>query len=104
MWTVRVALAVAVACGLVAVASPAAAQPAGRPPLVGFLLLGSESNAFDRSLVEAFQQGLREAGFVEGRDLVLEVVWTNNEAEVSQAVVGLVQRGAKLLIPVGTTA
>jgi len=29
--------------------------------------LGSESNAFDRSLVEAFQQGLREAGFVEGR-------------------------------------
>ena len=48
--------------------------------------------------------GLRDAGVVENRDVVLDVVWTSNELELSQAVVKLVQRGAQLLIPVGTTA
>jgi putative tryptophan/tyrosine transport system substrate-binding protein len=104
MWAARAALAVAVACSLFTVASPATAQPASRPPLVGFLPLGSESNAFDRSLVEAFRKGLSEAGFVEGRDVVLEVVWTTSEEAVPQAVLGFVRRGAKVLVPVGTTA
>ena len=48
--------------------------------------------------------GLRDAGVVENRDVVLDVVWSSNELELSQAVVKLVQRGAQLLIPVGTTA
>ena len=89
--------------GLLA-AAPAVAQPPSGPPLVGFLPLGSPSDAYDRSLVEAFQAGMREAGLVEHRDLVLEVVWTSGDLELSQAVVRLMQRGAKLLIPVGTTA
>ena len=80
------------------------AQQQNSPPLIGFLPLGSPSSTYDRSLVEAFRQGLREAGVVENRDIVLEVVWTSSESEVSQAVVKLVQRSAKLLIPVGTTA
>jgi putative tryptophan/tyrosine transport system substrate-binding protein len=86
--------------------SAAIAQPQGNsPPLVGFLPLGSPSSAYDRSLVDAFRQGLREAGVVENRDVVIEVVWTtSDELDVSRAVVDLVQRGAKLLIPVGTTA
>jgi putative tryptophan/tyrosine transport system substrate-binding protein len=104
IWAARAALAAAIACGLFTAATPAPAQQPSRPPLVGFLPLGSASNAYDHSLVDAFRKGLRDAGFVEGREVVLEVVWTNNEPEVSQAVVGLVQRGAKLLIPVGTTA
>ena len=100
----RAALAALVGWGLFTAAAPATAQPANRPPLVGFLPLGSASNAYDQSLVDAFRQGLREAGFVEGRDVALEVVWTNNELEISQAVVRLLQRGVRLLIPVGTTA
>ena len=92
-----------VAGGLFA-AAPAAAQQPNGPPLVGFLPLGSPANEYDRSLVEAFRLGLREAGVAENRDVVLDVVWTNSDLEVSQAVVKLVQRGAKLLIPVGTTA
>ena len=85
--------------------SVAAQQTVPGPPLVGFLPLGSAASAYDRSLVEAFRAGLREAGVVEGRDVVLEVVWTtSDDLDVSKAVVNLVQRGAKLLIPVGTTA
>jgi putative ABC transport system substrate-binding protein len=100
----RGVLAIAAASALFMAAAVVSAQPASRPPLVGFLPLGSESNAYDRSLVEAFRKGLREAGFVEGRDIVLEVVWTTNESDVAPAALRLVQRGAKLLIPVGTTA
>src|SRR5262245_37361376 len=62
------------------------ARAAGAPPLVGFLPLGSPADSYDRSLVEAFQQGMREVGLVDRRDLELEVVWTNNELEVSDAV------------------
>ena len=85
------------------VCTPAVARAAG-PPLVGFLPLGSPADSYDRSLVEAFQQGMREVGLVEHRDLELEVVWTNGELEVSDAVLQFVRRGAKVLIPVGTTA
>jgi putative tryptophan/tyrosine transport system substrate-binding protein len=92
-----------VAGGLLA-ATRATAQPQARPFLVGFLPLGSPSDTYDRSLVEAFRQGMREAGLIENRDVVLEVVWTNNDLELAQAVVQLMQRGVRVLIPVGTTA
>jgi putative ABC transport system substrate-binding protein len=71
---------------------------------IGFLPLGSPANAYDRSLVEAFRHGLREVGVVESRDVVLDVVWISSEPDVSQAVSGLIQRGAKLLVPAGSTA
>ena len=101
---IRAALAAALILGSFATPPAAVGQPPNRVPVVGFLPLGSASSPYDRSLVEAFRQGLRDAGIVENRDVVLEVVWTGSEREVSQAVVTLVQRGAKLLIPVGTTA
>ena len=43
----------------------ARAQHAKGPVRIGFLPLGSPSNAHDRSNVEAFQQGLHKAGLVE---------------------------------------
>src|SRR5262249_38313388 len=46
----------------------------------------------------------RPEGVVENRDVVLDVEWISSEPEASQAVNGVVQRGAKLLIPVGSTA
>jgi putative tryptophan/tyrosine transport system substrate-binding protein len=80
------------------------AQQAETPVRIGFLPLGSPSNTYDRSLVEAFRQGLREVGVVENRHVVLDVVWIGNEHEIPQAVSELMQRGAKLLIPAGTSA
>jgi putative ABC transport system substrate-binding protein len=71
---------------------------------IGFLPVGSQSNSYDRSLVEAFRLGLPELGVVENRHVVLDVVWINNEPELPQAVNELMQRGAKLLIPCGTSA
>jgi putative tryptophan/tyrosine transport system substrate-binding protein len=82
----------------------ARAQHAENPIRIGFLPIGSPSNSYDRSLVEAFRRGLREIGLVENRHVVLDFVWIRNEPELPQAVTELMQRGAKLLIPCGTSA
>jgi putative ABC transport system substrate-binding protein len=90
--------------GAAVAACPAAAQAqqAKKPIRIGFLPLGSPSNAYDRSLVEGFRQGLRQAGLVENRDVVLDVVWISGDPD--QAVTELMQRGAELLIPCGSSA
>ena len=90
--------------GLLAAPLAAKAQQVGSPVRVGFLPLGSPASPYDQSLVEAFRQGLREVGVVENRDVVLDIVWIGNEADMSQSVSDLIQRDAKLLIPCGTSA
>jgi putative ABC transport system substrate-binding protein len=80
------------------------AQQAVKPIRIGFLPIGSPSNTYDQSLVEAFRQGLREVGLVESQHVTLDVVWVSSIPEVSQAVSDLVQRGAKLLITAGSSA
>src|SRR2546427_4982547 len=78
------------------------AQQATNPVRIGFLPPGSPSNAYDRSLVEAFRQGLRQAGLIENRDIILDVVWIGGDPD--QAVNELMQRGAQMLIPCGSSA
>ena len=80
-----------------------AAVAQSAPVLVGFLPLGSPTDAYDASLVQAFRDGLREAGVVENRDITLDVVWTRGDPdERAQEVLKLKQRGAWLLVPTGT--
>jgi putative ABC transport system substrate-binding protein len=78
------------------------AQQPKQPVRIGFLPPGSPSNAYDRSLVEAFREGLRQAGLVENRDIVLDVVWISGDPD--QAVNELMQRGAQMLVPCGSSA
>jgi putative tryptophan/tyrosine transport system substrate-binding protein len=82
----------------------AVAQPAETAIRLGFLPLGSSSNMYDRSLVEAFRLGLRELGIVESRDIALDIVWVGDESDLPKAVHDLMQRGAKMLITSGTSA
>jgi putative tryptophan/tyrosine transport system substrate-binding protein len=42
------------------------------PTRIGLLPFGSPSNAYDKSLVDAFRSGLRQAGLIEDRDIVLK--------------------------------
>jgi putative ABC transport system substrate-binding protein len=78
------------------------AQQARGPTRIGLLPVGLPSNAHDLSLVEAFRQGLRQAGLLEYRDIVLDVVWTSGDPD--QAVTELMQRGVELLVPAGSSA
>jgi len=93
-----------IALGLAVAPFAVRAQQANNSVRIGFLPLGSPSNAYDLSLVGAFRQGLQEVGLAENRDFVLDIVWIGSEAEIPQAVSQLMRRGAKLLIPVGTSA
>ena len=47
------------------------AQPTAKVPRIGVLLAGS-AGADTLQVVEAFRQGLRGLGYVEGRDIIIE--------------------------------
>jgi putative tryptophan/tyrosine transport system substrate-binding protein len=79
----------------------ARAQQSKGPARLGFLPIGSPRNTYDRSLVEAFQQGLRQVGLIENRNIVLDVVWVGDDPD--QAVSEELQRGAELLITSGSS-
>ena len=80
----------------------ARAQQHRGPVRLAFIPIGSRSNPYDRSLVEAFQRGLRRVGLIENQDVVLDVVWPGDRPD--QAVSEALQRGAELLIPCGSSA
>ncbi len=63
--------------GLLAAPLAAEAQQAARVPRVGYLGLGSPSDPF----IQAFQQGLRELGYVEAQNIVLEYRYAQGHEE-----------------------
>lgn len=66
------AAAILVGCGLVALLTPpaAGAQPAARIYRVGFMASGTATAS--AGMVEALREGLRELGWVEGRNIVVD--------------------------------
>jgi putative tryptophan/tyrosine transport system substrate-binding protein len=48
------------------------AQPAGKAPRVGYLYAGSRSAPGAQGRLDIFRQGLRDLGYVEGRNVVFE--------------------------------
>src|SRR4051812_5912790 len=80
--------------------SAAAAWPLGLraqgfqvPARIGLLPLGLSTSVYDRSLVEAFRQGLRDAGLRENQHVILDLVWVEDDAAYPRVVADLVQRG-----------
>jgi len=68
-------------CGLTlgAVAAPLAAEAQGKVPLVGFLDPHSPSVAAPYH--DAFRQGLREHGYVDGQNIKIEYRWAEGKDE-----------------------
>lgn len=67
--------------GASALAAPLVAfaqQPPGKVYRVGFLVLASPDGSY-RMLVDAFRGALRDLGYVEGRNLVLEYRWAEGK-------------------------
>ena len=56
--------------GLLAASLPAEAQQAGKVYRIGYLFSGIAAR--DKSLLAAFQQGLQELGYLEGKNIVIE--------------------------------
>jgi putative ABC transport system substrate-binding protein len=70
----------AVSVSLLAAPLAAEAQQAGRMPRIGFLSAPSPSAIVTR--IDAFQQGLRELGYVEGKNIVIE--WRYAEGKLDR--------------------
>jgi putative ABC transport system substrate-binding protein len=57
----------------------AGAQPTGRTVTIGYL--GNSSPSHESHLVEALREGLRELGYVEGRNLAIKYAWAEGRPD-----------------------
>ena len=70
-------LALVAGCGLL----PSRAQRPARGARIGILSTSSPNTAFSAAQREAFQEGLRDLGYVEGQNLVLDYRYAETELE-----------------------
>jgi putative ABC transport system substrate-binding protein len=67
---IKTVVVLLVSLALASVPLAGAQQPAGKVPQIGFLTTGSRVT--DAPCIEAFRQGLRELGCVEGKNINIE--------------------------------
>jgi putative tryptophan/tyrosine transport system substrate-binding protein len=90
-----------------ALAAPlaAGAQPAGKVPRVGYLTAGSPSDQGRQRRFEAFRQGLRELGYVEGQNIAIESRWAEGKNDRYPALAAdLVRSKVDVIVAVGGAA
>src|SRR5262245_54883359 len=72
-------------------------------PVVGYLYLGAVEAS--RPLLEAFQKGLSEMGYVEGRNVAIEFRWARNEIHLlPELAADLVHRQVSVIATTGRQA
>jgi len=83
----------------------AAAQPPAKVQRVGYLSPGSSSDPARLRRFDAFRQGLRELGYVEGQNIAIESRWAEGKYERYPALVGdLVRSKVDVIVTVGGAA
>jgi putative ABC transport system substrate-binding protein len=79
----------------------ARAQQPAKLPRIGFLGLAPASTWTDR--ITAFRQGLRELGYAEGRNIVIEWRWAANEAALGEVAAELVRMKVDVIFAPSST-
>jgi putative ABC transport system substrate-binding protein len=90
------------ALGLLATPLTAAAQPAGKVPRIG--VLGPRTSTDGARYLDPFRRGMRELGWVEGQNILIEYRWAEGRSE---RIPGLAAELVRLNVDVifaGTTA
>jgi ABC-type uncharacterized transport system substrate-binding protein len=88
---------------LLAAPLAAEAQPAGKVWRIGFL--GNSSPGLEANLVGPFREGLRELGYVEGQNLLIEYRWAEGKYErLAALVTELLARNVEVIVTAGTPA
>ena len=90
---------------LLSLAAPLAVevQPAAKVPRIGFL--GNSTADLEANLVGPFREGLRDLGYVEGRDILIEYRWVEGKYERLPALIGeLLAQKVDVIVTAGTPA
>jgi len=83
------------------VGKPAMAQPTSKTPRVGILWPGAPPDKWD----EAFRQGLRALGYVEGRNILFEYRWAEGKQErLAELAKELIQQKVDLIVTISALA
>jgi len=89
--------------GSVAAVWPLAAGAQSKIPRIGFM--GNSTAALEANLVDAFREGLREHGYEEGRNIVIEYRWADGNYETFPALVAeLIAANVDVIVTAGTPA
>ena len=94
----------AVTGGLLAAPLAADAQPTGKVPRVGFLS-GNTASSQAARYRDAFRDGLRERGYVEGRNIAIEYRWADMKYErLSDLAADLIAQKVDVIMAVNAPA
>ena len=97
----RRAFMVALAGSLFAAPLAAEAQPTGKVYRIGVLGAGSESEY--KSKVEAMRQGLRDLGYIDGKNVTIEYRWAEGQYErLPGLAAALLQSKVDIIVTTGT--
>ncbi len=92
-----------VSLAILASTTPAPAQQAEKVYRVGLLSPGSARTHGGR--LESLRQGMRDAGYVEGRDIFIEARWASGKrSQLSALAVDLVRKKADVIVVIGIAA
>jgi putative tryptophan/tyrosine transport system substrate-binding protein len=90
---------------LVAPLASPAVKPPEKVPRVGYLNPGSASDPLRQRRLEAFRQGLRELGYVEGQNIAIEPRWAEGTYERYPALAAdLVRLQVDVIVTIGGAA
>src|SRR5689334_22922509 len=91
--------------GLLAAPLAAGAQPTGKTRRIGHLSWFSRSDPWGQRGVNAFRQGLRELGYVEGQNIAIEHRWAEEKpARLSDLAAELVHLNVDVILAPGSQA
>jgi ABC-type uncharacterized transport system substrate-binding protein len=97
----RAALLILLALGMLVAPLATEAQPAGKVWRIGYL--GAATASAHAGYVEAFRLGLRDHGYVEGRNLVIEYRWAEGKYDrLPDLAADLVRLKVDLIVTHGT--
>ena len=98
-------VSIALGLGALSAAFPALGQQQPKVWRIGFFYFGSRQSVLDTGRYDAFLQGMRELGYVEGKHFVVEARFADGKSEhLPGLAANLVQSNVDVIVATGTPA